>query len=343
MTSAFRAEIEEQPAVAERLLANAAGPIQGVAEAIRERDPAALVIAARGTSDHAATFGKYILEIRNHLPVALAAPSAFGIYGASPRVGRLCVLGISQSGASVDICTVLERAAEQGAMTVALTNDVGSRLARAAEYVLDLGAGPELSVPASKTYTASLLQLAMLSAALDPDAEFEAALRTVPEGLATVLTAEAGIEPMVDALLHSRRMAVLGRGYHLATAEEVALKITETCYSVAEARSLADFLHGPIAAVEAGFPLVLLEAGGPALAQVRELGTQLGGLGASVLRISDQEDAPGRSLILNTGLPESLTPLPFAVAGQLLALRLALARGLDPDRPRGLRKVTITN
>jgi glucosamine--fructose-6-phosphate aminotransferase (isomerizing) len=340
--STFRQEIGEQPAVSEHLLRSAREPVSAVAQAIRIADPAAIMIAARGTSDHAATYAKYLFEIRNRLPVALAAPSAFGLYGRPPRVSRLCVIGISQSGASPDISTVLEEATRQGALTVALTNDPRSRLARAARLVLELDAGPELSVPASKTYTASLLLLAMISAALDPDDGFSDALRRVPAALNTALRTEPVLEPLVEALLDARRLAVLGRGYHLATAEEVALKITETSYSVAEAQSLADFLHGPVAAVEAGFPVLLVEAGGPALRQMRRLGRELAGLGARVARITDRRGGDRLAVSVLTGLPESLTPLPFAVAGQLLALRLATARGHDPDRPRGLSKVTVT-
>jgi glucosamine--fructose-6-phosphate aminotransferase (isomerizing) len=341
MSSIFREEIGEQPAVAARLLSEAAGPVAEAAREIRDADPAGLLIAARGSSDHAATYAKYLFEIRNRLPVALAAPSAFGLYGSPPRVERFCVVGISQSGASVDICTVLEQARDQGALTVALTNQPDSRLARAARVVLDLRAGPERSVPASKTYLASLVLLAMLSDALDPDPDFSRALRKVPDSLRQAIDLEGSFDPVVEAL-DAPRMAVLGRGYHLATAEEVALKITETCYSVAEAQSIADFLHGPVAAVEPGFPVLLLEAAGPALQQMRELSKQLAGLGAQVVRISDDRLDDRMAISVATGLPESLTPLPLAVAGQLLALRLALLRGLDPDRPRGLRKVTIT-
>jgi glucosamine--fructose-6-phosphate aminotransferase (isomerizing) len=338
----FRDEIGEQPEVATRLLADAGGAVAGAAEAIRAADPPALVIAARGSSDHAATYAKYLFEIRNRLPVALAAPSAYGLYRSAPRLERLCVLGISQSGASPDICTVVEEARAQGAATIAMTNEPTSRLARAAGVVVPLGAGPERSVPASKTYIASLVLLAMLSARLDPDPAFDDALRAVPAALGSALAVEASLGPLIAAL-DAPRMAVLGRGYHLATAEEVALKVTETSYSVAEAQSIADFLHGPIAVVERDFPVLLLEAEGPALAQMRELRARLVELGARVARITDVPDDDDLAIAIPTPLPESLTPLPFTVAGQLLALGLARARGLDPDRPRGLRKITITN
>lgn len=338
----FREEIGEQPAVAARLLAGAGPAVEAAARAIRAADPAAMVIAARGSSDHAATYAKYLFEIRNRLPVALAAPSAFGLYASPPRLDRLCVLGISQSGASTDIATVLEEARAQHALTIAITNEPDSRLARAADVVIPLGAGRERSVPASKTYTASLVLLAMLSARLGPDPAFEEALRAVPDALSRALEVEASLGPVIAAI-DAPRLAVLGRGYHLATAEEVALKVTETCYSVAEAQSIADFLHGPIAVVEPDFPVLLMEAAGPALEQMRELRHRLSQLGARVARITDVASADELAVPVLTDLPESLTPLPFTVAGQLLALGLALARGLDPDQPRGLKKVTITN
>jgi glutamine---fructose-6-phosphate transaminase (isomerizing) len=341
-SSIFRQEIGEQPEVAARLLREAPEPLARAVHEIRDANPAGLMIAARGSSDHAATYAKYLFEIRNRLPVALAAPSAFGLYGSPPRVERFCVVGISQSGASVDICTVLEQARDQGALTVALTNEPDSRLARAARVVLDLGAGPERSVPASKTYLATLLLLAMLSNALDPDPAFAESLQKIPDALQQAIELEGSFDPVVEAL-DAPRMAVLGRGYQLATAEEVALKITETCYAVAEAQSIADFLHGPVAAVEPGFSTLLLEAAGPAQQQMRELREKLEELGARVARVSDDRLDDPLVVSVATGLPESLTPLPFAVAGQLLALRLATLRGLDPDRPRGLRKVTITH
>ncbi|MFZ0216775.1 MAG: SIS domain-containing protein, partial [Candidatus Dormiibacterota bacterium] len=308
---------------------------------LRAARPPGLLIAARGTSDHAATYAKYLFEIRNRLPVALAAPSAFGLYQAPPRVGAYCVVGISQSGASEDICTVLEESQAQGALTIALTNRPRSRLGRAADHVLPLDAGPERSVPASKTYTATLLLVAMLSQALDPDPAFAEALQRTPAALERALRPELDLPPLAHAL-DGPRLAVLGRGYHLATAQEIALKIMETSYSVAEARSVADFLHGPLAIVEPGFAILLLEAAGPTRRQMRALARQLGELGARVVTISDRPVAGPLALTLRTGLPEALTPLPYAIVGQRLALQLARDRGADPDRPRSLHKVTST-
>jgi glucosamine--fructose-6-phosphate aminotransferase (isomerizing) len=339
----FRSEISEQPGVAARLLARGAGSVARAAADIRAHRPAALLIAARGSSDHAATYAKYLFEIRNGLPVALAAPSTFTLYRHPPHLERLCVLGISQSGASPDIVAVLREARRQGSLTIAITNDARSPLARQADHVLRCQAGPERSVPASKTYTASLLLLAMLSQALRPQVAFARALSRVPVALETVFALEPELEAAATTL-RAHRLAVLGRGFHLATAEEVALKITEASYIMAEAQSVADFMHGPVAVVGPGFPILLLLAHGPTERAMVQVARALARLGARVLILADRRAAiPGtRAVTIRTGLPEALTPLPFAVAGQLLAFHLARQRLLDPDRPRGLRKVTIT-
>jgi glutamine---fructose-6-phosphate transaminase (isomerizing) len=335
----FRDEIGQQPEVADRVLASTAGPVAAAAAAIAAARPAGLVIAARGSSDHAAVYAKYLFEARNGLPVALAAPSLFTLYRRPPDLRRFCVLAVSQAGASTDVVAVVEEAARQGSVTVALTNDPGSPLATAARFVVPLGTGPERSVPATKTYTASLLLVALLSQALRPSPEFGAALDRVPEALRAALGVSDSLGPIVGALAGAGRLAVLGRGYNLATALELGLKLMEAAYVVAEARSFADFLHGPIAIIEPGFPVLVLEAAGPTASEMVRLGEELRARRARVITIGD---GPGADVRLATGLPEELTPLPFAVAGQLLTAGLAAARGTDPDRPRGLRKVTVS-
>jgi glucosamine--fructose-6-phosphate aminotransferase (isomerizing) len=340
----FRAEIRQQPEAAERLLGAAPGALKQAAAALLRHRPAGMVIAARGSSDHAATYAKYLFEIRNSIPVALAAPSAFTLYRRPPALRRFGVLAISQSGSSEDVVEVVAEARRQGAPTVVITNDPDSRLAAEAEHVLDLAAGRERSVPASKTYTTSLLMLAMLSQAMHPDLELAAALDTVPPAIERVLRLEPQLE-QAGQLLSGPRLAVLGRGFNLATAQEVALKVMETCSVVAESRSVADFLHGPIAVVGPGFPALLIEAAGPTLGDMQALAGRLTELGARVVMLTDRAGGDDNSetvVRVRTGLPEVLTPIPFAVAGQLLALRMAVRLGVDPARPRGLRKVTVT-
>ena len=343
--SRFREEIGEQPLLARRLLAESRGAVAAIASRIRESSSRGLVIAARGSSDHAALYAKYLFGVRNHMMVTLAAPSLFTSYGSHPNLEGQCVIGISQSGSSPDVLAVIEEAARQGLMTVAVTNDSESRLAQAAELHLPLEAGLERSMPASKTYTASLLALAMVSQALDPDASFEAALGQVPPALAAALEQDEELDRLVPALLGPRAI-VLGRGFNFSTAEEIALKLTETSYVLARAWSVADFEHGPIAVVEPGFPVLLVDGRGLVSADIESIGRRLAGHGCRVIRLVDgagESDQPGDSTVsLDSGLPEELTPLTLAVLGQLLSNRVAMARGMDPDRPRSLNKVTRT-
>jgi glucosamine--fructose-6-phosphate aminotransferase (isomerizing) len=342
--SRFREEIGEQPLLASRMLAESRGAVTSIAARIRATKSRGVVIAARGSSDHAALYAKYLFGVRNHMMVALAAPSLFTSYGSPPNLDGQCVIGISQSGAAPDVIAVIEEASRQGMMTVAVTNEPESRLAHAAELLMPLGAGPERSVPASKTYMASLLALALISQALDPDPSFEAALGQVPPALAAALEQDDELDRLVPALLGPRAI-VLGRGFNVSTAEEIALKLTETSYVLARAWSVADFEHGPIAVVEPGFPVVLVDGRGQVSADMESIGQRLADQGCRVIRLLDgmgEAGDPEATVSLDSGLPEELTPLTLAMLGQLLAHRVALARGIDPDRPRGLNKVTRT-
>jgi|SRR5579872_770718 len=340
----FIEEIAEQPAVAERLLARRDGTARKIAARIREVAPHGFVIAARGSSDHAALYAKYLFGVRNRAIVALAAPSLFTHYGSAPSFAGHCVIGISQSGASPDVIAVVEEANRQGALSIAITNQPESRLAKAAQLLLPLEAGEEWSVPASKTYTASLLALAIISQELDSDPGFGSALARVPEAVSRVLDSKSQLAPLVTPLTGPRAI-VLGRGYNLATAEEIALKLMETSYLLARAWSVADFEHGPIALVEPGLPMMVVSGGGPVGGGLESIRHRLDSAGCRVLELRDDIGAVDRSissLNLNSGLPEALTPITLAVAGQLLAHAVAVARGIDPDRPRTLNKVTRT-
>jgi len=328
--SRFRAEIAEQPEVAARLLAHGAEAANTIASRIREVGPRGILIAARGSSDHAALYAKYLFGARNQYLVALAAPSLFTHYARPPRLDGQCVIGISQSGQSPDVVAVLEEARRQGVLTLAITNDPRSELADAAELVLALEAGPEVSVPASKTYTASLLALALISQAMSPDPAFESALNAVPGAIASALEREMSVEALVPSLTGPRAI-VLGRGFNFSTAEEIALKLSETSYVLARAWSVADFEHGPIAVVEAGLPALIVDGGGLVAANLEAVKARLEQKGCNVLHLVDA-----------SGLPEELTPVTLAVSGQLLAHRVAVARGFDPDSPRTIQKVTRT-
>jgi len=342
--SRFRDEIGQEPDLAARLVESLQDALQPIAKAFKDRKLRGLVIAARGSSDHAADYARYLFGRRQRALVSLAAPSMFTHYASPPSLEGQCVLGISQSGASPDVIAVIEEAKRQGAMSVAITNVEKSPLAVAAEFVLPMLAGPELSVPASKTYLASLVALALLSAAITPDHDFEHGLALLPDKLRDAISAEPDVARIAHTISGPRAI-VLARGFNLCTAEEIALKLTETSYVLARAWSIADFVHGPIAVVEHGFPVLLVGAGGSVSADVDAIAARLSVYGCAVAGLFDAESAPldaKSSVRINSGLPEELTPMTLIVLGQLLANQVALARGVDPDAPRALHKVTRT-
>ncbi len=342
----LRDEIREQPEAAQRLLDEGAADVRRVAAEIRRRDPGFAVIAARGSSDHAALYAQYVFGVRNRLSVGLATPSTITLYGARPRLGGAVVLGISQSGRSPDIVAVLEEARRQGSLAVAITNDPSSPLALAADAVLDLHAGPERATAATKTYTTQLLTMAMLSLALDPGTPEEAAeLAAVPRLMAEALDAEPDAERAADAHSGLDRCVVLGRGYEYATAREWALKLQELANILAMPFSAADFEHGPLALVEAEFQVLAVAPSGPILAAQVDLLRRLRERHAArLLVISDDPEARGldAGLHLPRGVPGWLGPIVSIVPGQLYALHLTRARGLDPESPRTISKVTET-
>jgi glucosamine--fructose-6-phosphate aminotransferase (isomerizing) len=343
----LRDEILEQPEVAARFLASAPAVIGPLAEAIRARGVDHVVIAARGTSDHAAIYAQYVLGIRHGLSVGLGTPSVISLYGARPRLDRSLVIGISQSGASPDVVGVVAAGRQQGAPTVAITNDPTSPLAQAAETTIDLGTGPERAVAATKTYTTSLLAVAALSATLSGDAADQAALADLPDALASALALEPEVIAMAAEQAASDRLLVLARGYEYATAREWALKLKELARVFADPYSAADFEHGPLALLEPGVPALATVRPGPArdglLALLRRLRTDLD---ADLAVVSDDAEALVEArwpLRLPAGTPEWLGPIVSIVVGQLHALHLTRARGIDPEAPRNLNKVTRTH
>jgi glucosamine--fructose-6-phosphate aminotransferase (isomerizing) len=341
----LRDEIREQPAVLARLLREARPAVGRVADAVRRHEVLHLVVAARGTSDHAATYAQYLFGVAHRLPVALAAPSILSIYGVEPRFDRALVVGISQSGASPDVVGVVEAGRRQGAPTIAITNDPGSPLAAAAEHVIDLAAGPERAVAATKTYTAELLALAMLSSAYGGE-EADPALEAIPEAVVAALATESEAAAAAAERAAMGSCAVIGRGYDYATAREWALKLKELAGVVADPYSAADFRHGPVALVRPGSPVLAVAPSGPAAADVAALLERLGrDHDADTLVLSDVADMRRlgrRSIALPAGVATHLMPIVSIVPAQLFALHLALARGLDPESPRHLTKVTRT-
>lgn len=349
----LREEIHEQPAVAERLLGDGRAAIEAIADRIAPRiaDRATdhVVIAARGSSDHAAIYAQYLFGAHLRLPVALATPSLISLYGVEPWLDRSLVIGISQSGRSPDIVGVVAAARRQGAPTIALTNDAGSDLTTAAEHLIDLRAGPELAVAATKTYTAELLAVAILVTALEtrlaPGDGREAALAAIPEALAESLVSEPEATAVAQRLAGRDHLIVVGRGFNYATAREIALKLKELSRLAADPYSAADFLHGPIALVEPGYPVIAIAPSGPTAADMDALVARLAELGVEHIVISDRPEAIAAASLairLPAGLPDWLMPIAAIVPGQLLALHLALARGIDPESPRWIGKVTLT-
>ena len=339
-------EIAEQPEVSARFLAAQAAPIEAIAESLRSRRIRRVVIAARGTSDHAALYAQYVLGIRHRLSVGLGTPSIVSLYGAVPDLEDTLVIGISQSGASPDIVAVIAAAQAQGAPTVAITNEPGSALATATDRAIDLGTGPERAIAATKTYTTELLAIALLSAALADDPADRAALAAIPDALAGALALEPQIERICGEQAAAARALVIARGYEYATAREWALKLKELARVFADPYSSADFQHGPLALLESGVPVLAVVRAGPPEADLVALLRRLREeLDAELMVVSDRPEALALAtwpVALPEGTPEWLGPIVSIVAGQLHALHLTRARGLDPELPRNLLKVTRT-
>jgi glucosamine--fructose-6-phosphate aminotransferase (isomerizing) len=338
-------EVHQQPTVIRRLLDEDRAPIAELARAIGAHHITHVLIAARGTSDNAARYAQYVLGVRNELLVGLAAPSIFTTYARAPRLDGALVIGISQSGKSPDIVTVLAEARRQGALTAVLTNDVGSELAAQGDVVIDLCAGEEKAVAATKTYTSELAAIALLSATLSGEEKAIDVLQRVPEAVEAALTTGPAVAELAAHCKNMERAVVIGRGFNYATAFEVALKLKELTYTVVEPYSSADFLHGPLALIEPGFPALVVAPSGRLVDEMTALIDTLRAREAAVIGVSDRADVLARASIaisVPAPLPEWLSPLTMVVPGQLLAMHLAHVRGHDVDAPRAIRKVTKT-
>jgi len=344
------AEIRQQPQVLARTLDSALRSASRL-RALLERDrarlrPRLVVLAARGSSDNAAQFGRYLIEVATGIPVSLAAPSVETLYRARVDYRNALVVGISQSGESPDIRRVLERAQRAGAMTVGITNVAGSPLTRVADHVFLVRAGREKSVAATKTYTGQLMALYLLAHALGARIPVDR-FRTIPALAEAALTLDPQVAAFAARYTYMRHAVVIGRGLNYGNAQEFALKLMETSYVVAERFSSADFLHGPIAMVEPRFPAFLFAPGGPVRGSIRSILSRLRTLDAETVTITDESNAgvarlATKSLVIPADIPELLSPIPYIVPSQLFAAHLAREKNLDPDRPRSLTKVTRT-
>jgi glutamine---fructose-6-phosphate transaminase (isomerizing) len=336
-------EIAEQPEVIRRLI-NDIDKVREIAAAIRQFDPTFVVIAARGTSDNAGRYAQYLMGIHAGLPVALAAPSIHTLYDASPRLSRALVIGISQSGAAEDVRKVISDAREQGALTLSITNNDQSILAQAAQYHLPLQAGAEISVAATKTYTAELTAIALLVTALVDKDEYHQGLASLPDYVSQTLVLAEPIAGWAERYRYMEHFATIGRSYNYCTAFEMSLKIKELCYIPGVEYSEADFRHGPIALMQPGFPVFVVAPQGQAFSTVRDLLDRLKERHAELLVVSNDDAALGfgHKAMPIPAMPEWLTPIAGIIPGQLFAMNLAIARGNTVDKPIGITKVTVT-
>jgi glucosamine--fructose-6-phosphate aminotransferase (isomerizing) len=344
--SILLAEIAEQPAVLRRLLTEGSREVGAIASALRPRDLRQVVIAARGSSDNAARYAQYLFGAFNRLTVALATPSLFTRYQRPPRMEGALVVGISQSGQSPDLVAVVEEARRQGCPTLAITNAPGSPLTAVADHTLHLRAGAERSVAATKTYTAQLLALAMLSTAIAEDDRRAKELVALPAHVARALEVEqAAVEAAAGVLKDAGHGVVIGRGFNYATAFEISLKAKELACVAVEPYSSADFQHGPIALIDTGFAAIVVNVAGAVAREVEDLLAEMTRRGARPVVLSNLESSltlAAAALRLPPDLPEWLSPIAAVIPGQLLAFHLSRARGFDADQPRGLSKVTRT-
>jgi glucosamine--fructose-6-phosphate aminotransferase (isomerizing) len=345
-------EIRDQPEALSQTMGGRIDCLEGLRSHLRKRPPRLIVLVARGTSDNAAQFGRYLIEITTRIPVSLAAPSILTLYGCPVDLHDVVVIGISQSGESTDTNAVLEDARKQGATTIGITNDAASAMVGIVEFPLLIEAGAEISVAATKTYTCQLLALYLVAYALNGGIDLEQ-LRKIPEWVRGVLELEEDIEALVERYFFMSRAVTVGRGLNYANALEFGLKLMETCYVVAERFSAADLMHGPIALVERAFPVFVFAPAGvtwPSMARVLD---RLQELKAETLVITDPgnteaHDKAARLIQIPRAPgagspPEDLyTPIPYIVPAQLFAGHLAALKGLNPDLPRMLNKITRT-
>jgi len=340
MSSVLYNEIFEQPTAIQRILTEGRSATEALVQTAKTADIRFIALAARGTSDNAAIYAKYLLQILCGVPVLLTAPSVHTLYGATVDYSKGLVIGVSQSGAGEDICEVIAQARKSGAVTAAITNTENSKLAQTAEHVLPCRAGVERAVAATKTYTTTLAIFAQIAAIWSGNSAFGEALNNVHDVAQTALeTSEPQVQALAKTLYHAEKMLTVARGPHLSTAIEAALKIAETTGTTMQSFSSADLLHGPIASIAVRTPCLLFAPAGKSAADMEELVGKLATRNARVIRLSPNADA---DVTLTTPGDELLSPLTDILPAQLLAYHLTVTRGLDPDNPRGLSKVTVT-
>ena len=336
-------EILEQPEIIENLIQNEAKHLENICADLKGKFDY-ILIAARGTSDNAARYAQYLLGAHNNIQVALATPSLFTIYETPPVLNRALVLGISQSGQSPDIVSVLETAQKQGRPTMCITNDESSPLANVSDFIIRLNAGNEIAIAATKTYTSSLSALALFSCFLNNKQRLQD-LQRLPGILSDTLNNSLNKIKQTNRYRYMEHCVVIGRGFNYSTAFEISLKIKELTRVIAVPYSSADFRHGPIATVNQGFPIFVVAPSGEMFEHILNFTSKLLGLGAELIVISDNQEILKRGKVifsLPKGIPEWLSPIASIIPGQLFARQLAIEKGYDSDNPEGLSKVTET-
>ncbi|MCA9996971.1 MAG: SIS domain-containing protein [Anaerolineales bacterium] len=339
-------EIHEQPEVLHRVLAQEGYIIEEIARAIGKLDINHLVIAARGTSDNAGRYAQYVLGARNQMLVTLATPSLYSLYKSPPLVKNTMVVGISQSGKSPDIVEVLAEARRQSVITAVFTNDPDSDLAEQGDLVVNLCAGQETAVAATKTYTAELAVIASLSNWLGKPSKRHDLAQELPEAVQKTLALNDTIAQVAPRYRYMQHSVVIGRGFNYATAFELALKLKELTYTIVEPYSSADFLHGPLAMIDNGFPVVVVAPSGRLDSEMETFVQTLKSHRAEIIGISDNQallDQVRIPLALPAPLAEWLSPITAIIPGQLFAMHLAHTRDYNVDTPRSIRKVTETH
>jgi len=338
-------EIKESPEALTRLVQRETKKIRRLAKYISDHDISMVSFVARGTSDNAALYGKYLIESLIGIPAHLAAPSIVTVYKSVVTVPNAMVIGISQSGESTDVNEYLRQASNEGAFTLAITNTRGSAITKIADEVIYLNAGREESVAATKTYVTECMSLLMLVAYWAENKTIINLLPSIPEAADNMLQTQDGIQERVERYRFANSIVTLGRGYHYATAKEMALKLMETCYLPAQPFSIADFMHGPIAMLHEGFPTILFVTRGKMSSNMIELAKNLHSKGSETIIFSNTTETKRYATLhfmMPRSFPEIATPVTYIIPGQIFAYYLSVAKGLDPDNPKFLNKVTLT-
>ena len=345
-------EIREQPEALAKTLQKGLRGIGELQRSLRKRRPRFVVIAARGTSDNAAEFGKYLIEITTRIPVALAAPSVVTLYKCAIDLHDVAVIGISQSGESTDVNAVLADARKRGATTIGITNEQNGSMSGIVDHTLFVRVGPEKSIAATKTYTGQIMALYLLAHALDGNVKADD-LRRLPECAASAMRMEEDIAELALRYRFMNRSVTIGRGLNYANALEFGLKMIETSYVLTGRFSAADLMHGPIALVEHSLPAFVFAPPGVTWPSIAEVLDRLRQMKAETMVITDQRNKGVSAKAIggihlpwkagfSAGTADLYTPIPYIIPAQLFAAHLAIIKGFDPDRPRTLTKVTRT-